>query len=116
MHLSAARDCAWEGGAFGYGLDTTIEVSKRFRSPLGETIGSTVHNVPLIVWLETGWVGLLCLGWLWSTVIALFAAGLRHEDTSPSARRHIASYAALLTLYGIVSLVCGYLERVHWNV
>lgn len=109
-HYATVVDTAQDGGPFGHGLATTLQISSTFRDPLGKKINATVHNVPLIFWLELGWVGLLCFGWLWSSVIALLYSGYRRASTDIQ-RDRIAAYAALVATYGVVSLVMPFIYR-----
>ena len=111
IHLSTARLSAMEGGAFGHGLHTTLQLTEGFRDPFGEPIRTTVHNVPLIIWLETGWVGLMCLGFLWSAVIALFLLAMRDPRLSGARLGPLGAYVALLAVYAVVSLVMPFIYR-----
>lgn len=109
-HLSLAIDRAREGGAFGSGLGTAMDLREPFSDPLGLPITTIVHNVPLLVWMETGWVGLLSFGWLWSSVIAALFVAFRGQKDG-TRRDRIASYAALAATYGAMSLVMPFLYR-----
>lgn len=109
-HLSLAVDRAREGGAFGSGLGTAMDLRQPFNDPLGQPITTIVHNVPLLIWMETGWVGLLSFGWLWSSVIAALFVAFRGQKEAAQ-RDRIAAYAALAATYGAMSLAMPFLYR-----
>lgn len=105
-----AIETAQNAGAFGYGIGTAYNVTKDFADPLGRKVGVTVHNVPLTVWIETGWVGLLAYLWLWSCVAAvLFVAWWRARDQQE--RLRMAGYCAVVLSYAIFSQTMPFLQR-----
>jgi len=110
MQYTAVVETAWRGGAFGHGLGSTAELSKQFETPLGETTGSTVHNVPLIFWLELGWFGMLCYGWLWSAIAAALILGFCHAPRG-APRERILAYGMLIVSFAITSLAMPFVYR-----
>lgn len=105
-----AIETAQNAGAFGYGIGTVYHVTKDFADPLGRKVGVTVHNVPLTVWIETGWVGLLAYLWLWSSVAAvLFVAWRRARDQQE--RLRLAGYGAVALSYAVYSQTMPFLQR-----
>ncbi|MCC6794535.1 MAG: O-antigen ligase family protein [Candidatus Hydrogenedentes bacterium] len=105
-----AIETAENAGAFGYGVGAVYHVTKDFADPLGRTVGVTVHNVPLTVWIEAGWVGLLAYLWLWSSVAAvLFVAWRRAHD--PQEKLRMAGYCVVATSYAIFSQTMPFLQR-----
>lgn len=105
-----AIETAQNAGAFGYGIGSVYRVTKDFADPLGRTVGVTVHNVPLTVWIETGWVGLLAYLWLWSCVGAvLFVAWWRARVQEDKLR--MAGYCAVALSYAIFSQTMPFLQR-----
>jgi O-Antigen ligase len=109
-HYTSVMEAARDGGAFGHGLDTTLELSQSFRDPRGERIGVIVHSVPLIMWLDLGWVGLLSYGWLWSCIAAHLCVGCRRAPPGLG-RSRIMAYGALVGVYALVSLVMPFVYR-----
>jgi hypothetical protein len=110
MQYTAAVGTAWRGGAFGHGLGSAPELSRQFQTPLGDTTGSTVHNVPLIFWLELGWFGLLCYGWLWSAIAAALILGFRRVPRGVS-RERILAYGMLIVSFAVTSLAMPFVYR-----
>ena len=105
-----AIETAQNAGTFGYGIGTVYHVTKDFADPLGRKVGVTVHNVPLTVWIEAGWVGLLAYLWLWSCVAAvLFVAWRRAHDQQEKLR--MAGYCAVALSYAIFSQTMPFLQR-----
>ncbi len=104
-HYAGMMNRAQEGGAFGFGLDTAHKAVIHLEDPLGETPAVTVHNVPLLLWIETGWTGLAAYGWLWSCIAASLCAAWLRARSNPDERARLAAYAVLLGAYGAISLV-----------
>jgi len=114
-HYTSVLEIAVDGGAFGHGLGTTRELSQSFRDPRGERIGVTVHSVPLIIWLDLGWVGVLAYGWLWSCITAHLWVG--HRRAPPGhAQDRVLAYGALVAAYALVSLVMPFVYRSSFAV
>lgn len=105
-----AIETAQNAGAFGHGIGAVYHVTKDFADPLGRTVGVTVHNVPLTVWIETGWVGLLAYLWLWSCVASvLFVAWRRARDKQK--KLQLMGYCAVALSYAVFSQTMPFLQR-----
>ena len=105
-----AIETAQNAGAFGHGIGTVYHITKDFADPLGRTVGVTVHNVPLTVWIETGWVGLLAYLWLWSCVASvLFVAWRRARGQQE--KLQMAGYCAAALSYAAFSQTMPFLQR-----
>jgi len=103
-------EAARKGGATGHGFGTAFTVAQQFSDPLGNRIGTTVHNVPLMVWLETGWLGAAAFLWLWASVLGVLVFALRSAET-PGLRAQLAPYLIIALVYGVFSLVMPFLQR-----
>lgn len=118
-HYAKAAEQAAAGGFTGHGLMTAERVAGGYTTPLGESMHVTVHSVPYIVWLETGWLGLLAYLWLWANVIGLAwtAAsrewrGASEEGPSEGVIGGCATaWASVAATYGVFSLVMPFLYR-----
>jgi len=103
----------------GHGLMTAERVAGGYTTPLGDSMHVTVHNVPYIVWLETGWFGLLAYLWLWANVIGLAWTAARRERREASGQEPAGSviggcamgWASVAATYGVFSLVMPFLYR-----
>jgi hypothetical protein len=105
-----AIETAQSAGAFGHGVGTVYHVTKDFSDPLGRKVGVTVHNVPLTVWIETGWVGLLAYLWLWSCVGAVLIVSSRRARDDED-KLQMTGYCVVALSYAIFSQTMPFLQR-----
>lgn len=101
---------AEHGGAFGYGLGNVYRVTQDFTDPLGRRVGVTVHNVPLTVWIETGWFGLAAFLWLWSCIGAVLLTAWR-QATMSIVKYRIGAYGAVALAYAVFCQTMPFLQR-----
>ncbi|GMW01913.1 MAG: hypothetical protein AMXMBFR84_30490 [Candidatus Hydrogenedentota bacterium] len=109
MHYARAGEEAVRGGWFGHGLDTAHAIGKDLTDPLGKPIGSTVHSVPISFWIELGWFGLACFGWLWSAIGVQWVSAYRSARDEEYKSR-VFSTGAVTLVYLAFSQIMPFIQ------